>query len=322
MMKTRYILFALILLLSIPVFSQTVQQYTMYNQNHYLINPAAAGNENFADIRSGYRKQWSGLKEAPSTYYVSGHTVLNRPKNYQRSAIRISDTWRKSARKPIIKHAVGGLVNTSKFGAFNRLEASGSYALHLPINKDVSISMGLSAGINNFSFDQNKGKVLYSNDPTYDNYASSDRSTKFNASTGVYIYSDKFFAGYSAQQLIRNEIDLANSIIATGGERFDLHHMLIGGYNIDLTNDFRVTPSLLLKQVGNNPLSYDINAFGTYKQFLSLGIGYRSTDALSAMFSLQINNLIKVGYSYDYITSDIRQVSSGSNELFIGLTIY
>lgn len=321
-MKTRYILFALLLLLTVSVQSQTVQQYTMYNQNHYLINPAAAGNEDFADIRSGYRQQWSGLKEAPNTYYLSGHTVLNRPKNYQRSAIRISDTWRMSARRPIVKHAVGGLVNTSRFGAFNRLEASGSYALHLPLNRKVSLSMGVSAGINSFSFDENKAKVLYSNDPIYDAYANSDRSTKFNASTGVYIYSDKFFAGYSSQQLIQNEIGLSNVKLVTGGERFDLHHMLIGGYNFDLTNDFRITPSILLKQVGKNPLSYDINAFLTYKQFLSLGAGYRSTDAVSAMFSVQINNLIKIGYSYDYITSDIREVSSGSNELFIGFTIY
>lgn len=191
-MKIRYILLAFTLLVTVVAKSQTVQQYTMYNQNHYLINPAAAGNENFADIRSGYRQQWSGLKEAPKTYYLSGHTVLNRPKNYERSAIRISDTWRKTARRPMVKHAVGGLVNTSQFGAFNRLEASGSYALHLPINRKVSLSMGISAGINSFSFDENKAKVLYSNDPIYDSYASSDRSTRFNASTGVYIYSDKF----------------------------------------------------------------------------------------------------------------------------------
>lgn len=182
--------------------------------------------------------------------------------------------------------------------------------------------MGVSAGINSFSFDESKAKVLYANDPIYDEYARSDRSTKFNANTGVYIYSDKFFAGYSAQQLIRNEIGLSNIKLVTGGERFDLHHMLMGGYNFDLTNNFRLTPSVLLKQVGDNPLSYDINTFVTYKQFLSLGAGYRSTDAVSAMFSLQINNLIKIGYSYDYITSDIREVSSGSNELFIGFTIY
>ena len=49
-MKKRYILLAFTLLVTVVVQSQTVQQYTMYNQNHYLINPAAAGNENFADI--------------------------------------------------------------------------------------------------------------------------------------------------------------------------------------------------------------------------------------------------------------------------------
>jgi len=79
-------------MLVLGVKAQTVQQCTMYNLNHFIINPAAAGYENFADVRMGYRKQWAGLKEAPSTYYLSGHTVLNRPKTYLRSAVRMSNT--------------------------------------------------------------------------------------------------------------------------------------------------------------------------------------------------------------------------------------
>jgi type IX secretion system PorP/SprF family membrane protein len=303
--------------------AQTVQQYTMFGLNHYLVNPAAAGNQNFADIRSGYRRQWTGVKDAPSMYYLSGHTVLNRPKNYQRSAIRMSTSWgHPSRQKPMVKHAVGGMVNRSAFGAFGRLEASGSYALHLPIDRKISISIGLSAGLKSFSFDETKGDVLYAGDPVYDAYASSDQVSKFNANAGVYVYSDQFYVGYSAQQLVRNEIGLSNIRIATGSERFDMHHMIMGGYHYDVSNNLRLSPGFLLKKVGNNPLSYDINALATYKQFLTGGIAYRSQDAISAMFSINVSSLLKIGYSYDYNLSEIRTVSSGSNELFIGIALY
>ena len=153
----RLLLITAGVMLVLGVKAQTVQQYTMYNLNHYIINPAAAGYENFADVRMGYRKQWAGYKEAPSTYYLSGHTVLNRPKTYQRSAVRMSNTWANRSRiKPMVKHAVGGVVNSSEFGAFKRLEATGSYALHLPINRDISFSMGLSAGLKSFTFDESR----------------------------------------------------------------------------------------------------------------------------------------------------------------------
>ena len=319
----RLLLITAGVMLVLGVKAQTVQQYTMYNLNHYIINPAAAGYENFADVRMGYRKQWAGLNEAPSTYYLSGHTVLNRPKTYQRSAVRMSNTWANRSRiKPMVKHAVGGIVNSSEFGAFKRLEATGSYALHLPINRDISFSMGLSAGLKSFTFDKSKGDVLYAGDPVYDLYATSSRSNKFNVNTGFYVYSDQFYFGYSVQQLVGNEIGLSNISMATGSEKFDMHHFVMGGYHFDLTNSLRLSPGFLFKKVGSNPLSYDINAMVTYKQFLSGGLAYRSQDAVSVMLSYHINGLIKLGYSYDYNTSEIRNVSSGSNEIFIAFTIY
>lgn len=319
----RILIIAVILTMGTALKAQTVQQYTMYNLNHYIVNPAAAGNENYADIRMGYRKQWTGIDVAPSTYYFSGHTVLNRPKNYMRSAVRMSNSWgHPSRRKPMIKHAVGAVVNSSEFGAFKRLEASGSYALHLPVNRKISISMGLSAGLKSFSFDETKGDVLYSGDPIYDAYATSDQSNKFNVNSGIYAYSDEFYIGYSTQQLIRSQIGLSNVKMATGSERFDFHHYFMAGYNYDITNEIRLSPGFLVKKVGSNPFSFDINALVTYKQFLSGGLAYRSQDAVSVMFSYHINGLIKIGYAYDYNISEIRSVSSGSNELFIGFSIF
>jgi len=303
----------------------------MWNQNHYLVNPAAAGNQIYLDAAMGFRRQWAGIKEAPRTFYATAHTVLNRPKTHERSALRISATNRngvyKSKRKigrPMLKHALGASLNSSEFGAFERNEGMLTYALHLPVYKDISLAFGLSGGFNTYAFDQTKATVIVENDPLYDAYVNGQNENQFNVNAGTYLYSDQFFFGYSANQLLQNDIEVADVQATTNGgvNNQDIHHFIMGGYHFDLTNDFRLTPNVLLKMLTPNPLSYDINATLTYKQFIYGGLTYRSEDAISLMGGFQINHLLRMGYSYDYTTSELSQRASGSHEIFIGLTLF
>ncbi|MBD98821.1 MAG: hypothetical protein CMO34_03175 [Verrucomicrobia bacterium] len=311
--------------------AQNISQYTMWNQNHYLINPAAAGNQNYFDAALGFRRQWAGVKDAPRTFYATAHSVLNRPKTHERSALRISSLNRngvykksKSLSKPMVKHALGGSVVSSEFGAFESNEAMLTYALHLPIYKDISLSFGLSGGLNNFGFNQSKATVIQENDPTYAAYVAGENANQLNINAGTYLYSDKFFFGYSAQHLLQNELQLADiSTNPDGGiVNFEIYHYLMGGYNFDLTNDFRLSPNILFKQLGNNPASFDLNATLTFKQFIYGGLTYRSEDAISIMGGIQINHLLRMGYAYDYTTSDLNERSNGSHEIFLGVTLF
>ena len=81
LLKTISILGVGIIIFSESIYSQTIGQFTLWNQNHYIVNPAAAGNQNYFDAAMGYRKQWSGIENAPQTIYAVAHTVLNRPHN-------------------------------------------------------------------------------------------------------------------------------------------------------------------------------------------------------------------------------------------------
>ena len=202
------------ILFSGTVFSQIIQQYTLWNQNHYLINPAAAGNKENIDIAVGFREQWSGVANAPQSYYATGHAVLNRPKSFQKSALYTSKTARPTralrGRRSYVKHALGGMLNSGENGAFKKTQAVLTYALHLPIKNGLYLSFGLSGGLSNFGFNESKASVLFENDPTYNSYASSANTNLFNADAGTYLYSDKFFVGYSAKQILRNQLKLAD----------------------------------------------------------------------------------------------------------------
>src|SRR5579872_3103556 len=51
--------------------AQQKPQYTQYVLNNLLINPAVTGIENYIDVKTGYRSQWTGLQGAPVTSYIT-----------------------------------------------------------------------------------------------------------------------------------------------------------------------------------------------------------------------------------------------------------
>ncbi|HRD40546.1 MAG TPA: type IX secretion system membrane protein PorP/SprF, partial [Bacteroidia bacterium] len=71
MKRFIYILFGILLLASAN--AQQLPQYTQYMLNEFAINPAVAGKEEFADVRSNNRYQWVGITDAPRTYMLTVH---------------------------------------------------------------------------------------------------------------------------------------------------------------------------------------------------------------------------------------------------------
>lgn len=323
----KEIIIGFLILAAFKIEAQTISQFTMWNQNHFMVNPAAAGNLEYLDAAIGYRKQWTGIKEAPSTFYSTAHTVINRPKRNQISSLRetgsavqvaIGDTKKKVR----LKHAAGIMLNTSEFGAFKKSEMSATYALHLPVTQEIILSFGLSAGLNNFGYDESKTSVFESDDQVYDAYFVGQNQSLFNVNSGAYLYSDRFFVGYSANQMLQNKLELSE--LQTSGDvaAISLHHFIIGGYNFDLNNNIRITPSVLAKKLKTNPLSIDLSTTVTYKQAMYVGLTYRTNDAISVMGGFQFNHFLRAGYAYDYTLSELKETSTGSHEIFIGFTLF
>src|SRR6478609_424201 len=120
LMFTKIIQRALPLYMAFVFFTAQAQQqgqYSQYMLNYYLINPAVAGTEDFIDLKSGYRMQYTGWNGAPRNYYVSGHTALNKV-NLRRTA--------GVSRSP--HHAVGAVFSGQKIGLFSHNTFYVSYA--------------------------------------------------------------------------------------------------------------------------------------------------------------------------------------------------
>src|SRR5512133_78239 len=81
-MKTRNIYLLLIvlcltaLLNTNPVMAQQIPNFSLYNMNHYLVNPAATGITDRMPVSLSYRKIWAGMTNAPSVQYLSANTKV------------------------------------------------------------------------------------------------------------------------------------------------------------------------------------------------------------------------------------------------------
>ncbi len=161
-------------------------------------------------------------------------------------------------------------------------------------------------------------------DLSYNDFvANGNRSNLFDINAGLFLYSDKFFAGYSVYQLGRNEINLGNEStpVNLSDARLDMHHYAAAGYTFALSESLTIIPSTMLKVRPPAPLSIDMNIKLEWQERFWLGFSYRNEDAVAVLAGIALSDWLRLGYSYDYVTSQINNLSSGSHEVMLGLRL-
>ena len=78
------------------------------------------------------------------------------------------------------------------------------------------------------------------------------------------------------------------------------------------------SPSVLVKYVQNAPLEADFNLNVLLGNLLWVGGSYRTGDSFVALLEFQASRKLRIGYSYDFTFTDIRDYSSGSHEIMVG----
>jgi hypothetical protein len=56
-----------------------------------------------------------------------------------------------------------------------------------------------------------------------------------------------------------------------------------------------------------------------YREKYWLGVSIRTEDSFSAMVGMSLGESLIMGYSYDILTSNLKNYSTGSHELMVGL---
>jgi type IX secretion system PorP/SprF family membrane protein len=173
------------------------------------------------------------------------------------------------------------------------------------------LSMGLNAGITNFTASITELDLINPNDPNFD---SNLNRTSPNFGIGAYMYTDEYYAGLSSPNLIhvrlqdeyRNSNDIYSPTI-----------YLMGGYNYRLDHEWEFLPSALFSLQGNAPVMADITAQFLYQAKYYMGAHYRIGDAAGLFFNLEITKELKAGYAFDFTLNKLSRANSGTHEFII-----
>ncbi|MBL4703220.1 MAG: type IX secretion system membrane protein PorP/SprF [Flavobacteriales bacterium] len=303
--------------------SQQQYQISQYQTNPYMLNPAASGIYDYLDVTASFRQQWAGFTNAPRTFYVSGHSALKfngQPKyNPSLRSGRLNAIQTPEVSTGKLKHSVGGYIMGDEYGAFNQLNVTASYAVHIPIVKGYNVSAGIAMGYSQYTFDQTKVDMLNDVDPTYTNFLSSGMNQGyFNMNAGIQLYSEHLRVGYTSSELLR-------TLVKFGGDKtnFDLrvHHYITAEFKIPVNEKLSVTPSAVVKFMKPAPVSIDGTVLVTYDRMIWGGVSFRNGDALIGLVGLNLSEKFKLGYSYDFTISKLRTYNKGGHEIVLGLML-
>ncbi len=281
-------------LLSFQSNAQQDPQFTHYMYNMSVINPGyATATEDILNIGGLYRTQWVGMEGAPKTASFFAHTPIS-----EKIELGISFT----------NDNIGDVIDENNVYA--------DFAYVLPVGLEAKLSLGLKAGFTffNANFD---GFILNSGNVSTDIAFNENINKTFpNIGIGAFYFTDNYYLGLSAPNMLTTtHLESENGIKSTGVQ--DIHYFLTGGYVFDINEDLKFKPAFMAKGVKGAPLAIDITANVLINKKLEAGLGYRLNDAISALVNFRVAPDLRIGYSYDFTTSNLGSFNSGSHEIFI-----
>ena len=273
--------------------AQQLPQFTSYQLSPFLYNPAFAGVDGTTQLNAVIRNQWSGIREAPQTDVISGYGLLRNE-----------------------KMGLGATAFKDVAGADSRRGITLSYAYHLRVKNDMSLSLGLSAGFLQYRLDHTIINPYDDGDPVFNSPILS--SVVPTATFGAYLYADNFYASVALPQLLSSTFTLKdeyndNSLIEGGLT----NHIFVGsGYIKDINDAYTIEPSLLFMLSSPAPASVELMTKLTYKDLLWTALSYRFNDAVCMYIG--IDKRFYVAYAHDFVASELSTVTSGTNEFKLG----
>ena len=305
-MRKIYALFSVLLFFVHYKGQETLPYYQQYLlDGDFLYNPALYGKTDDVVLNLNYQKQFSQFAESPNVQSIGLHAnVFDR--------VGAGLTFFRDQNGPVSSNGIG---------------AGASY--FIPIDDDgerkSQFSFGTNVNFYNMHVDLAKLNPQDPGDPTL----ASDTNSLFlvYANLGMAVTSRNFFAGVSV-----NDIALTNDIpIVNGIEPEPTKFILNAGYDYYLTEQFYVSPSVMMNFNTNSSRITDMNLMATIlgeENSFSAGASFRTSKNQFGSQNLGISPILKAtvnnfffGASYNFGLSDIQQYAGSSFMLSVGYNI-
>ncbi|SKC21838.1 type IX secretion system membrane protein, PorP/SprF family [Alkalitalea saponilacus] len=281
-------------------YSQSDPQFSQNMFNPLVVNPGFAGHSGQINLVAVDRHQWVGLEGAPRTTVVGADMAIN---NFFGNP-----------------GGVGLVVMNDEIGFFRNITINGSIAQRYFVG-DGRIGVGLTIGLFNQVFDGTKVRTGTSSDYHSDEDPSIDQieynGTAFDSGVGVWYEDGNIYAGLSILHLFEPKPNFNEELNVYTPRSF----YFTAGYSHTLYEvPVTLKPSFFLKN-SSNSWQLDLNMNMIFRERYWGGLSYRIQDAVVLLGGVELQNGLKIGYSYDITTSKLsRAGSGGSHEIMVGYT--
>jgi type IX secretion system PorP/SprF family membrane protein len=289
------------------VVAQQDAQLSQYVFNGIYVNPAYAGYREQLNVNAFYHNQWTGIKGAPQTLSL----VVDAIANSGNVGLALQ-------------------VSSDRIGAQRNTAAYANYAYRIRLKGDGSsrLALGVGIGVVQLGID---GALLNPNIPEPDQPSGMQHTIVPDARAGVYYSDNRFFAGFSVDNLIAQYLDVDRFAFVPQSKP---HYYLSAGLMLPLSDNIQVKPSFLLKDDRGGPTSLDLSTFLVLGERLWVGGSYRTgvklynksyllkdlTSRNSAAAAVQVfaDQNFRIGYAYGFSVGSLKTNSGGTHEISVG----
>lgn len=262
-----------------------------YVLNPLTINPAYAGNRGALNIAAFFRKQWVGVRGAPETMTLSVDAPLFDE-----------------------KLGLGLIIINDKVGVTKESQFISNYAYKIALGEG-SLSFGLGAGVITTNTAWSDLVVLDPGDEYY--LINSRRFIVPNFSFGTYYSYRNYFAGFSVPKFLSYKFNFDKNKYSIAIDPGQYNYMLSTGYLYNISSKVKILPSMLLIYAPGQKILFDLNAHVNYIDRIWAGVSYRNGRSMAGLFQFQINDQLKVAYTYGFDFGKLRTYSNGSHEIML-----
>ena len=287
----RFILSILALSFPLHLLGQMSPLSDHYVYNALAINPAFAGCHGALSATISYRNQWVGFNDAPKSCMLSVHTPIYND-----------------------RIGLGLLIEKNSIGIFKETSFIGNYAYRMEL-RDGKLALGLGFGVTAYNIAWNELAKADADDIQLMNTPTSAVLPSF--SLGTYYYTKKYFIGISLPLFLSHELDKSTGKYKISNNFSGCNYFFTGGYEVGISPQVKLLPSLLIKYHPGNVVQIDYNAQINLKDKIWMGIGYRNRNTLVGILQFQLNYQLRMAYSYDFEFGSIGKNLNGSHEIFL-----
>jgi type IX secretion system PorP/SprF family membrane protein len=278
--------------------AQQERQVSQFMFDHISINPGYAGSYDMITATGILRQQWFGFGEG-----TPQEIILNLDAPFK--------LFKKN-------HGVGISLYRDKLGFNEDINLSLSYAFQANVG-DGKLGIGLGGGFVNRKLVDPKWNITPGPGHNENDAAiPQEKQDEFivDMSVGLFYKTDELYVGVSSTHLLQDEY-IYESETSKSYDQMVRHYYLTAGYNLQLSNPaFEFMPAILIESDAATT-RIDLNSVFRYNKKIWIGVSYRVGGAVVGMAGLEILNGVKIGYSYDFETTDLMNYQNGSHEIMV-----